>query len=285
MSSSLPLTSNTLSSQQRSALVRSSKKLCKVLGDVPRVLDDDVLPTSTESTWRKRKPTHLPPLLKPSNASTDALDSPTSPGYHIPPAHRSSVLSIAPSILSNAPSTASASSTSDAPPSTAHQRAKLERLRRKLGNEVPATALFPTTPSTAVPRTPKTSIHTNTPRARRRSVAFSISSDESVHAVSFTAAHVRAPRAHGSKRLYQTGPLPPVPPIPAHLVSTSSSSSSSRREADDDAGLIRPRPKMAAGSKIGGSDFKAARRAKRAGRAQNGMAEPGELIEMVGFLF
>jgi hypothetical protein len=42
---------------------------------------------------------------------------------------------------------------------------------------------------------------------------------------------------------------------------------------------------MAAGSKFGGSDFKAARRAKREGRAQNGMAEPGELIEMVGFLW
>ena len=36
-----PSTSNTLASHERAALVRSSKKLSKVLGDVPRVLDDD----------------------------------------------------------------------------------------------------------------------------------------------------------------------------------------------------------------------------------------------------
>lgn len=43
---------------------------------------------------------------------------------------------------------------------------------------------------------------------------------------------------------------------------------------------------MPAGSNIGGADFKAARKAKRERRALNGtgLAEPGEMIEMVGFL-
>ena len=41
---------------------------------------------------------------------------------------------------------------------------------------------------------------------------------------------------------------------------------------------------MAAGSMIGGADFKAAQRAKREGKTKNGMAEPWELVEMVGFM-
>jgi hypothetical protein len=284
-----PPTSNTRSSHDRAALVRSSKKLSRVLGDVPRVLDGDTPPTDTESTWGKRKPTHLPPLLKLS-PSPSPPDSPalTTCG---------SVLSLAPSIISNAPSTASGSSFSDAP-DPAQRRTKLERLRRKLGDEVPATAVFPTTPRTAVPRTPKTATSTmRSPRGRTRSIArfpahvqpddarslaFSISSDESVHTVTLSArVRVHSPRPPRQKHVYQTGPLPPVPPVPAHL----SSSSPSCARDDDDAGLVRPRQKMAAGSKFGGSDFKAARRAKREGRAQNGLAEPGELIEMVGFLW
>ena len=224
----------------------------------------------TESIWRKRKPTHLPPLLKLTSGTIDVPDSPTSvksPVYH----HRAPA-------APNAPSTASGSSTSD----MTQRRTKLERLRRKLGEEVPSTAVFPTTPHTAVPRTPRAS--TSSKKAHRsrtrsvvhqaddaRSIAFSISSDESMHTVTFTT-RVHSPRPHKTKHVYQTGALPPVPPIPAHLL------------GDDDAGLIRSRQKMASGSKIGGSDFKAARRAKREGRAQNGMAEPGELVEMVGFM-
>ena len=78
-----------------------------------------------------------------------------------------------------------------------------------------------------------------------------------------------------TKHVYHTGQLPPVPSIPAHL-------HSGRHDdgGEDDAGLIRPRQKMAAGSKTGGADFKAARKAKREGRK----AEPGEFVEMVGFL-
>ena len=45
----LPPTSNTLSSHERSALVRSSRKLYKVLGDVPRVLEDDISRVSYSS--------------------------------------------------------------------------------------------------------------------------------------------------------------------------------------------------------------------------------------------
>lgn len=325
-----PPTSNTLSSQQRAALVRSSKKLSNVLGHVPRVLDDDIprtslplftlpsltpplalpslepirtltasAPRDTDSTWCKRKPTHLPPLLKLSSPTVDATDPPnalTTPVYHHP-TRRGSVLSVA-------PSSASGSSTSDPPTDATHRRTKLERLRRKLGHEVPATAVFPTTPRTAVPAplTPKTA--KPAPRARSRSrsrtrsvarlpsqaddarsVAFSISSDESVHTVTLTAARVHSPRPRKTKHVYQTGPLPPVPSIPAHLASTSSSSSRTAPD-EDESGLIRPRQKMPAGSNIGGADFKAARKAKRERRALNGtgLAEPGEMIEMVGFL-
>ncbi|KAG8221433.1 hypothetical protein J3R82DRAFT_1624 [Butyriboletus roseoflavus] len=306
-----PPTSNTLSSQQRSALVRSSKKLTKVLGDVPRVFDDGIppLPSSsssalvlndTESAWRDRKPTHLPPLLKLSSPVVDALDSPnalTSPAHHRPPMRRGSMLSVA-------PSDASGSSPSDAPTDTTHRRAKLERLRRKLGHEVPATAVFPTTPHTAVPAplTPKTAKTAPRARARSRSrtrtrsgarlpsqtddarsVAFSISSDESMHTVTLTAARVHSPRPRKTKYVYQTGALPPIPPVPAHL--TSASMSSRRTAADeDDIGLIRPRQKLPAGSMIGGADFKAAQRAKRERTALDGTVEPGELIEMVGFM-
>ncbi|KAF8444145.1 hypothetical protein L210DRAFT_3112617 [Boletus edulis BED1] len=279
--------------------VRSSKKLSRVddtLCMSTRLLSRSqlTLPTNTatnnESAWLKRKPTVF--RLSPSTTSLDALDSPASLTYH----RRGSVLSVAPSIISNAPSTASGSSASDVPSDTTQRRTKLERLRRKLGEEVPATAVFCTTPRTAVPRTPKTATSTTrSSRGRTRSIArtpahiqaddarslsFSISSDESIHRVTLSA-RVQSPHPPRTrhKHMYQTGALPPVPPIPAHLASLSSSSTA--RCDDDDAGLVRPRQKVAAGSKIGGSDFKAARRAKREGR----LAEPGEMMEMVGFLW
>ncbi|KAG9315379.1 hypothetical protein JVU11DRAFT_4526 [Chiua virens] len=313
-----PPTSNALSSHERAALIRSSKKLGKVLGDVPRVLDDiSAIPSGpeltrtttgtsiTEAAWRKRKPTHIPPIpiLKfATSEPTVASESPSrSSVYHRPPSCRSSVLSVlsdAPSIVSNAPLIGP-----DAL-SNSQRRSKLERLRRKLGDEVPITAVFPTTLPTAVPLpspsplppTPKTSTsrsrsHTRSVHHRpddARSLTFSISSDESVHTVTFTTTHVRAHSPHPSKtqakNVYHTGALPPVPPIPTHLVS--GSKSTSRFDDDhDDAGFIRPRQKMGAGSKFGGFDFKAARRAKREGRPLNGgMAAPGEMVEMVGFL-
>ncbi|KAF9223077.1 hypothetical protein BS17DRAFT_152241 [Gyrodon lividus] len=317
-----PPTSNTLSSHERSALVRSSKKLGRILGDVPRFVDEDpniVFPlpsrpstssglseltrtttntttasfvpkAAAESSWRKRKPTHLPPLLKLSGGVVVDSSSPTlSPAHHRPPTRRGSVLSTAPSIVSNAPSAASGSSNPDAPSENSQRRTKLERLRRRLGDEVPADAVFPSsprsprTPRTAVPRTPRGRTHTHARADDARSIAFSISSDEGVQTVMLsTSTHVRSPHPHPhkSRHAYHAGALPPVPSIPAHL----SSSSRPTQGYDDDAGLIRPRQKVAAGSKIGGADFKAARRAKREGRSQTGQADVGELIEMVGFM-
>ncbi|KAF8839038.1 hypothetical protein BDN67DRAFT_1012629 [Paxillus ammoniavirescens] len=325
-----PPTSNTLSSRERSVLVRSSKKLGRILGDVPRFVDEDpntifssrsstssglseLMRTTTntstaslvhkadaESSWHKRKPTHLPPLLKLSGAVAVDSPSPTwSPASHRA-TRRGSILSTAPSIVSNAPSTVSGSSNSDVPSASSQRRTKIERLRRKLGDEVPFDAVFPSssrsprsphTPRTAVPKTPRgrPSTHarsharsrsTHTRADDARSIAFSISSDEGVQTVTLSAStHVRSPHPHKSKHTYQTGALPPVPPLPAHM------SSSRRAQGDgDDAGLIRPRQKVTAGSKIGGSDFKAARRAKREGRSQTGQADVGELIEMVGFM-
>ncbi|KIJ16116.1 hypothetical protein PAXINDRAFT_11157 [Paxillus involutus ATCC 200175] len=324
-----PPTSNTLSSRERSVLVRTSKKLGRILGDMPRFVDEDPntvsssrssnssgLPELTrtttnttttaslahkadaESSWHKRKPTHLPPLLKLSGAVAVDSSSPTlSPASHHA-TRRGSVLSTAPSIVSNAPSAVSGSSNSDAPSESSQRRTKIERLRRKLGDEVPFDVVFPSpprsprsprTPRTAVPKTPRgrpsTHAHarsrsTHTRPDDARSIAFSISSDEGVQTVTLsTSTHVRSPHPHKSKHTYHTGALPPVPPLPAHM------SSSRRAQGDgDDAGLIRPRQKVAAGSKIGGSDFKAARRAKREGRSQTGQADVGELIEMVGFM-
>ena len=76
-----------------------------------------------------------------------------------------------------------------------------------------------------------------------------------------------------TKHVYHTSPLPPVLSIPAHL-------HSGWCGGEDDMGLIQPRQKMAAGSKIGGADFKAAQKVNQEGRK----VEPGEFIEMVGFL-
>ncbi|KIJ62351.1 hypothetical protein HYDPIDRAFT_30604 [Hydnomerulius pinastri MD-312] len=328
-----PPTSNNLSSQERNALIRSSKKLGRILGDVPRFIDEDhdaVSPSASrpstssglpqltrtttgsttasfastqstsrkpekESSWGKRKPTHLPPLLKLSGGVAVDSSSPTlSSPYQRPPTRRASVLSTAPSIVSNAPSTNSSSS-AEGPSESTQRRTKLERLRRKLGDEVPSDAVFPSsphTPRTAVPQTPRTRSHSHA-RSRSthihaddaRSITFSISSDESFNTVTLSAStHVHSPHPHHSqhrtKHPYHAGALPPVPPIPAHLTS----SSRHGQGDEDDAGLIRPRQKVAAGSKIGGADFKAARRAKREGRHQTGQADVGELVEMVGFM-
>lgn len=227
----------------------------------------------TDSIWSKRKPSHL------------GVQSAA-------PTQRGSVLSNAPSLVSNAPSANSGSSHSDVPSESTQKHAKLERLRRKLGEEVPADAVFPSSPRTPLsPRTavPKTS---NRPRSHTRtrssygraedtqSITISISSDEGMQTVTLrpSTPHARSHRSHKPKNSYHTSALPPVPHVPAHV-----SKSSGRSGADDDdAGLIRPRQKVAAGSKIGGSDFKAARRAKREGRS--GQAEIGEMVEMVGFL-
>ncbi|KAF9238262.1 hypothetical protein BU15DRAFT_75416 [Melanogaster broomeanus] len=313
-----PPTSNTLSSYERSTLVRSSKKLGRILGDVPRFVDQDhtVSPplsrrpstssglpeltrtsttsttasfastaskTDAESTWGKRKPTHLPPLLKLSGGV--AIDS-SSPTMHHLPTRRASVLSVAPSILSNAPSTASGSSSSDAPLESSQRRTKLERLRRKLGDDVPASAVFPPSPRTPRGRPPahtharSRSAHVRADDAR--SVAFSVSSDESMHTITLHATTTRGLQGSSSRppktrhAYHARGALPPVPPLPTHL--------SARQAADEDAGLVRARQKLGAGSRIGGADFKAARRAMREGRALTGQADVGELIEMVGFM-
>ncbi|KAH7890546.1 hypothetical protein F5I97DRAFT_44285 [Phlebopus sp. FC_14] len=329
-----PPTSNTLSSHERNALIRSSKKLGRMLGDVPRFIDEDQdIPTApasrpstssglpelsrsittssmasrcstapqrdSESSWRKRKPAHLPPLMKLSGGVAVDSSSPTltSP-YRRSPTRRASVLSNAPSLISNAPSTTSGSSNSDIHTETYQRRAKLERLRRKLGDEVPVNAVFPcsplspVTPKTAVPKTPRTRSHTHG-RSRSthvraedaKSITFSISSDESVHTVTLSASTHDHPSSHShrsshkSKHAHHASALPPIPSMPSHLAS-----SKHAQEGEDDAGLIRPRQPMAVGSKIGGADFKAARRAKREGRSATGQANVGEMIEMVGFL-
>ncbi|KAG9309633.1 hypothetical protein JVU11DRAFT_10297 [Chiua virens] len=249
----------------------------------------------SESVWHKRKPTHLPPILKFATSDpTAAPESPRSPVYHRSPSCRSCVLSDAPSVVSSVPLTGL-----DAPSTcNSKRRSKLERLRRKLGEKLPVIAVFTTTFPTAVPLPGSSPLLPPTPKTSKsrtrsvhhlpddaRSLTFSLSSDESVHTVTFTTAHVRPPKTR-AKNVYHTGALPPVPPIPAHLVSGSKSRSTSQHGDDHDgAGLIRPRQKMGAGSKIGGSDFKAARRAKRDGRSLNDvMATPGEMVEMVGFL-
>ncbi|KAI6100355.1 hypothetical protein F5141DRAFT_332435 [Pisolithus sp. B1] len=232
-----------------------------------------------DSTWSKRKPTHL------------GVESAA-------PGQRGSVLSNAPSLISNAPSANSGSSLSDVPSESTQKHTKLERLRRKLGKEVPADAVFPSSPRTPrtplTPRTavPKTSKTYNRPRAHPRtrssyarpedtqSITISISSDEGMQTVTLrpSTSHVRSHRSQKPKNGCHASALPPAPHAPTHH-----SKSSGRSGADDDdAGLIRPRQQVAAGSKIGGSDFKAARRAKREGRS--GQGEIGEMVEMVGFL-
>ncbi|KAF8546354.1 hypothetical protein OG21DRAFT_1144306 [Imleria badia] len=109
-------------------------------------------------------------------------------------------------------------------------------------------------------------------------LAFSISDNGSVKTVTpsplalFDSPH---PPKMRQECIYRTAALPCVPPIPAHLASSSSASTSTSRCDDDTAGLVRPRLEMAVGSQIGGRDFQAAKRAKREGRAPNGMEELG----------
>ncbi|KAI6040756.1 hypothetical protein EDC04DRAFT_1414614 [Pisolithus marmoratus] len=229
----------------------------------------------TDSTWSRRKPSHL------------GVDSAA-------PAGRGAVLSNARSLVSNAPSANSGSSHLDVPSENTQKRATLERLRRKLGEEVPADAVYPPSPRT--PHTPRTAIsktskaharsrphaHTRSTYARAedtQSITISISSDEGFQTVTLkpSTSHVRSPhhRSHMPKGSCHASALPPVPHIPK-------SSGRSSGADDDDAGLVRPRHQMPAGSKIGGSDFKAARRAKREGRSRQG--EIGETVEMLGFL-
>ncbi|KAF8550131.1 hypothetical protein OG21DRAFT_1499994 [Imleria badia] len=201
-------------------LVRFPKKLSKVLGDVPRVPDDDI-PRETQ--------THPPPpLLKftPSSSSFDAPDSPMST-YH----RRGSVLSVASPIISNA---ASGSSTSDAPTSS---------VCAANSGLIPATAIFPITPSPHAPHGQDLHFHGQ-----------ALAQPDDTCSLAFS---IRREHTHGrSKHLYQMGPLPPVSPvrpIPAHLAP------SPRARCEDDT----------AGSKIGWADFKAAMRAKPEGRIAN----------------
>ncbi|KAI6101647.1 hypothetical protein EDD16DRAFT_1716447 [Pisolithus croceorrhizus] len=210
----------------------------------------------TDSTWSKRKPTHL------------GVESAA-------PAQRGSVLSNAPSLVSNAPSANSGSSLSDVPSEATQKHAKLERLRRKLGKEVPADAVFPSSPRT--PLTPRTAVP-KTSKPTTDHVHMHALVLPTTVTLRPSTSHVRSHRSQKPKSGCHTSALPPVPHAPAHH-----SKSSGRSGADDDdAGLIRPRQQVAAGSKIGGSDFKAARRAKREGRSGHG--EIGEMVEMVGFL-
>ncbi|KAG2356321.1 hypothetical protein BDR07DRAFT_1423682 [Suillus spraguei] len=107
----------------------------------------------------------------------------------------------------------------------------MERLRGRLGDEVPMEAVFPSTsaPKTAVP-------HTTMPE-RSRSVH--PSHDDTV---TFSIDHHTVPK---------------------------------RPLVSDETSLLGVRVKAAAGSKIGGADFKAARHPKREGFGE---------VEMVGFM-
>ncbi|KAG0704001.1 hypothetical protein DFH29DRAFT_405070 [Suillus ampliporus] len=279
-----PPTNNTLSSKERSALVRSTKKLGRMLGDIPRFVDDiedqfvmvtpPRLPTlagpSKEDSWRSRKPTHLPPLMKLSGGIAMDSNSPPLP-LRTAPARRTSIISTS-SIIS---------SIHDRPPTpsreAAHRRSKMERLRRRLGEEVPMEAVFPATPGlrTAVPQTakPERSRHHSRSRSVHPShddtVTFSIDHHTFVLKTSTRANHPHSPHRshHPHKSAHRPPPLPMngLPPLPKPKHSRIS----------DEAGLLGARAKTAAGSKIGGADFKAARRAKREGFGE---------VEMVGFM-
>ena len=190
----------------------------------------------------------------------------------------------APSRPSSIMSTSSHPSLLDQPPTpsteAAHRRSKMERLRRKLGQEVPVEAVFPTTPAprTAVPHTAKPGRSRNHSRSRsvhpshEDTVAFTIDRHTVVLKTSTRANHPRSPRSprhshHPHKSSHRPPPLPMtgLPPLPK----------SKHALVSDEAGLLGGRTKATAGSKIGGADFKAARRAKRDGFGE---------VEMVGFM-
>ncbi|KAG2121958.1 hypothetical protein DEU56DRAFT_833010 [Suillus clintonianus] len=281
-----PPTNNTLSSKERSALVRSTKKIGRMLGDIPRFVDDIedqfvmVTPPrpptpagpSKEDTWRSRKPTHLPPLMKLAGGIAVDSNSPPMP-LRTAPARRASTVS----------TSSNKSSIQDQPltPSkeAAHRRSKMERLRRRLGEEVPMEAVFPATPGlrTAVPHTAKPERSRNHNRSRSvhpshdDTVTFSIDHHTVVLKTSTRANHAHSPHPgrshHPHKSAHRPPPLPmtglPPMPIPKHS------------RVSDEAGLLGARAKTAAGSKMGGAEFKAARRAKREGFGE---------VEMVGFM-
>lgn len=282
-----PPTNNTLSSKERSALVRSTKKIGRMLGDIPRFVDDIedqfvmVTPPrpptpagpSKEDTWRSRKPTHLPPLMKLSGGIAMDSNSPTMP-LRTAPARRASIVS----------TSSNKSSIQDhlLTPSkeAAHKRSKMERLRKRLGEEVPIEAVFPSTPGprTSVPRTAMPERRSGN-HSRSRSVhpshddavTFSIDHHTIVLKTSTRANHPHSPHPHRSHHPHKSAHRPPpvpmtgLPPLPK----------SKHSRISDEAGLLGARSKTAVGSKIGGADFKAARRAKQEGFGQ---------VEMVGFM-
>lgn len=282
-----PPTNNTLSSKERSALVRSTKKIGRMLGDIPRFIDDIedqfvmVTPPrpptpaepSKEDTWRSRKPTHLPPLMKLSGGIAMDSNSPPMP-LRTAPARRPSIVS-----------TSSSKSSIQEQPLTpskeaAHRRSKMERLRRRLGEEVPLEAVFPSTPAsprTAVPHTamPERSHNHNRSRSVHPShddtVTFSIDHHTVVLKTSTRANHPHSPHAHRSHHPHKSAHRPP--PLP--MTGLPPLLKSKHPRVSDEAGLLGLRAKTAAGSKIGGAEFKAARRAKREGFGE---------VEMVGFM-
>ncbi|KAG2136955.1 uncharacterized protein EDB93DRAFT_1253815 [Suillus bovinus] len=282
----LPPTNNTLSSKERSALVRSTKKIGRMLGDIPRFVDDIedqfvmVTPPrpptpvgpSKEDAWRSRKPTHLPPLMKLSGGIAMDSSSPPMP------------LRTAPTRCASIVSTSSNKSSIQEhllTPSkeAAHRRSKIERLRRKLGEEVPMEAVFPSTPGlrTPVPHTAMPERSRNHSRSRSvhpshdDTVTFSIDQHTVVLKTSTRANQPHSPHPHRSRHSHKSAHRPPplpmtgLPPLPK----------SKLHHISDEAGLLGIRAKAAAGSKIGGAEFKAARRAKREGFGE---------VEMVGFM-
>ncbi|KAI5988255.1 hypothetical protein EDC04DRAFT_3149095 [Pisolithus marmoratus] len=145
----------------------------------PSIVAGPVPALETDSIWSRRKPTHL------------GVESAA-------PAGRGPVLSNARSLVFNAPSANSVSSPLDVPSENTQKRATVERLRRKLGEEVPADAVLalsprtPHTPPTAASKTSKAHArsrlhaHTRSTYARAedtQSITISISSDEGLPTV------------------------------------------------------------------------------------------------------
>lgn len=282
-----PPTHNTLSSKERSALVRSTKKIGRMLGDIPRFVDDIedqfvmVTPPrpptpvgpSKEDIWKSRKPTHLPPLMKLSGGIAMDSNSPPMPP-RTAPARRTSIVSTSSSKSSIQEQLLTPSK------EVAHRRSKMERLRRRLGEEVPVEAVFPSAPAsprTPVPHTamPERSHNHNRSRSVHPShddtVTFSIDHHTVVLKTTTRANQPHSPHPHRSHHPHKSAHRPPplpmtgLPPLlkPKHP------------RISDEAGLLGVRAKTAAGSKIGGAEFKAARRAKREGFGE---------VEMVGFM-
>lgn len=207
--------------------------------------------------------------MKLSDGIAVDSNSPTFPP-RTAPARRASIVSTS-SLLDQPPTPSTEAS---------HRRSKMERLRRKLGEEVPIDAVFPTTPAprTAVPHTAKPERSRNYSRSRSvhpshdDTIAFSIDRHTVVLKTSTRANHLHSPRSprrshHPHKSSHRQPPLPMtgLPPLPKPK----------HARVSDEAGLLGGRTKAAAGSKIGGSDFKAARRARREGFGE---------VEMVGFM-